>query len=66
MPQFGHVISAKTIAGAVTDVVLGMSAIHHRASNRLGNDARRATDPEEPTKIPFLLAVEWTQAAPES
>ena len=54
--------------GAAIDVVLGVSAIRIRASNRCGGDTWHTISdiiPDDPTNMSLLIAFEWTQEIPQ-
>ena len=69
VPQFGHILIVETTSGVVSELAISVLPIRHRGNQRSG-DSRRHTvddiDPEEPVNMLFLLAFEYTQAAPQS
>ena len=78
VPHVGHatvLAIVEVIVGVPTDVGIGVRAISSRsgivtywrvASVEAAVHAVCAIDPDEPGNINSLLAIEWTQAAPQS
>ena len=81
VPHFEHVnvlAVAEVIGGVLTDVLIGVRAMSSRSViGRRDTYCRvlcvvanvhtvRDIDPDEPLNMSFLLALDWTQAAPQS